>query len=153
MNGGTQPSRPLLQPQPTLAASPPIAVASENPSDAGIGLGQTCLATQMSAPGNGITSRDYSYIPPRPKPGRKPATDSPATKRKEQNREAQRAYRARKAQQCDELEDELTKKANEWSQKESSWQQKFEAQARAQIQADANHRAYTVSLERQLADT
>lgn len=97
-------------------------------------------------------SRDYSQIPPRPKPGRKPATDSPSSKRKEQNREAQRAYRARKAQQCDELEEELSKRNKEWADKESAWQRRFDEQERMQIQNDANHTAFTGSLERQLND-
>lgn len=46
-------------------------------------------------------------IPPRPKPGRKPATDQPGTKRKAQNRESQRAFRARKQAKTEELEQEV----------------------------------------------
>lgn len=42
-------------------------------------------------------------VPPRPKPGRKPATDEPASKRKAQNRESQRAFRARKAAKLTEM--------------------------------------------------
>lgn len=42
-------------------------------------------------------------IPPRPKPGRKPATDHPESKRKAQNRESQRAFRARKQAKTEEL--------------------------------------------------
>ncbi|OAL43173.1 hypothetical protein IQ07DRAFT_593350 [Pyrenochaeta sp. DS3sAY3a] len=52
--------------------------------------------------GGGPTGRNYT-IPPRPKPGRKPATDEPASKRKAQNRESQRAFRARKAAKVQEL--------------------------------------------------
>lgn len=47
-------------------------------------------------------------IPPRPKPGRKPATDEPQTKRKAQNREAQRNFRQRKAQKLNDLELEVS---------------------------------------------
>lgn len=47
-------------------------------------------------------------LPPRPKPGRKPATDVPATKRKAQNREAQRAFRERRAARVAELEEILS---------------------------------------------
>lgn len=47
-------------------------------------------------------------LPPRPKPGRKPATDVPATKRKAQNREAQRAFRDRRAARVTELEEILS---------------------------------------------
>lgn len=43
-------------------------------------------------------------VPPRPKPGRKPATDEPASKRKAQNRESQRAFRARKAAKLNEMQ-------------------------------------------------
>ncbi|KAJ4346895.1 uncharacterized protein N0V89_010828 [Didymosphaeria variabile] len=45
-------------------------------------------------------------VPPRPKPGRKPATDEPASKRKAQNRESQRAFRARKAQKLTEMQEQ-----------------------------------------------
>ncbi|EPQ66639.1 hypothetical protein BGT96224_4650 [Blumeria graminis f. sp. tritici 96224] len=41
----------------------------------------------------GLVTRKEWVIPPRPKPGRKPATDTPPTKRKAQNRAAQRAFR------------------------------------------------------------
>jgi hypothetical protein len=46
-------------------------------------------------------------LPPRPKPGRKPATDTPPTKRKAQNRAAQRAFRERRAARVGELEEQL----------------------------------------------
>ena len=45
-------------------------------------------------------------VPPRPKPGRKPATDEPASKRKAQNRESQRAFRARKAAKIAEMQEQ-----------------------------------------------
>ncbi|KAH8664475.1 hypothetical protein BX600DRAFT_300806 [Xylariales sp. PMI_506] len=53
-----------------------------------------------------ITSREW-VIPPRPKPGRKPATDTPPTKRKAQNRAAQRAFRERRAARVGELEEQI----------------------------------------------
>ncbi|PSN74342.1 hypothetical protein BS50DRAFT_13811 [Corynespora cassiicola Philippines] len=53
--------------------------------------------------GSGPTSASY-VVPPRPKPGRKPATDEPASKRKAQNRESQRAFRARKAAKLTEMQ-------------------------------------------------
>ncbi|ORY04384.1 hypothetical protein BCR34DRAFT_57179 [Clohesyomyces aquaticus] len=53
--------------------------------------------------GGGPTSRSH-VVPPRPKPGRKPATDEPASKRKAQNRESQRAFRARKAAKLNEMQ-------------------------------------------------
>ncbi|KAF3927251.1 hypothetical protein ABW20_dc0108350 [Dactylellina cionopaga] len=55
---------------------------------------------------NGVTQRDW-VIPPRPKPGRKPATDTPPSKRKAQNRAAQRAFRERRAARLTELEDQI----------------------------------------------
>ena len=60
-----------------------------------------------SANGNlSLTSKEW-VIPPRPKPGRKPATDTPPSKRKAQNRAAQRAFRERRAARVSELEDEI----------------------------------------------
>ena len=53
-----------------------------------------------------VTSKEW-VIPPRPKPGRKPATDTPPTKRKAQNRAAQRAFRERRAARVGELEEQL----------------------------------------------
>ena len=53
-----------------------------------------------------MTTKDW-VIPPRPKPGRKPATDTPPTKRKAQNRAAQRAFRERRAARVGELEEQL----------------------------------------------
>jgi hypothetical protein len=56
--------------------------------------------------GGGPSSTTY-VIPPRPKPGRKPATDEPASKRKAQNRESQRAFRARKAAKLTEMQSQV----------------------------------------------
>lgn len=64
-----------------------------------------------------LTARDWN-IPPRPKPGRKPAGDAPPTKRKAQNREAQRAFRERRAQRVGELEEQL-KESQEAAQREN----------------------------------
>ncbi|PFH61171.1 hypothetical protein XA68_18054 [Ophiocordyceps unilateralis] len=58
------------------------------------------------APKMSMTSKEW-IIPPRPKPGRKPATDTPPTKRKAQNRAAQRAFRERRAARVCELEQQL----------------------------------------------
>lgn len=55
-----------------------------------------------------LTTREW-IIPPRPKPGRKPATDTPPTKRKAQNRAAQRAFRERRAAKVGELEEHIRK--------------------------------------------
>lgn len=74
---------------PALAAKPNLSPASPAPT----------------TPGS-ITSKEW-VIPPRPKPGRKPATDTPPTKRKAQNRAAQRAFRERRAARVNELEDQI----------------------------------------------
>jgi hypothetical protein len=58
------------------------------------------------ASGGGPTSTSY-VVPPRPKPGRKPATDEPASKRKAQNRESQRAFRARKAAKLTDMQSQV----------------------------------------------
>lgn len=52
-------------------------------------------------------------LPPKPKPGRKPAVDTPPTKRKAQNREAQRAFRERRAAKVSELEGQMKTKEEE----------------------------------------
>jgi len=53
-----------------------------------------------------FTNKEW-IVPPRPKPGRKPAADAPPTKRKAQNREAQRAFRERRAAKVGELEEQM----------------------------------------------
>ena len=79
------------QTPPTTAASPPSAPQSASMS---------------------LTSKEW-VIPPRPKPGRKPATDTPPSKRKAQNRAAQRAFRERRAARVSELEDQLKEVEND----------------------------------------
>lgn len=79
---------PAMSIAPALAARPSVA-PSPGPG----------------TPGS-ITSKEW-VIPPRPKPGRKPATDTPPTKRKAQNRAAQRAFRERRAARVQELEEQM----------------------------------------------
>ncbi len=72
-------------------------------------------AVALASPGPpkcSITSKEW-VIPPRPKPGRKPATDTPPTKRKAQNRAAQRAFRERRAARVGELEEQLEEQREE----------------------------------------
>ncbi len=52
-------------------------------------------------------------VPPRPKPGRKATADNPPTKRKAQNRQAQRAFRERRAARVGELEEQMQKMEEE----------------------------------------
>ncbi|OKL64153.1 hypothetical protein UA08_00332 [Talaromyces atroroseus] len=68
------------------------------------------MSSMSPSPGlsGSLTSKEW-VIPPRPKPGRKPATDTPPTKRKAQNRAAQRAFRERRAARVGELEEQIKK--------------------------------------------
>ncbi|KAK0663089.1 AP-1-like transcription factor [Lasiodiplodia hormozganensis] len=111
---------PLDPNTPANAASPP-----QGPSHA-----STPLAL---APGPGVSPYitpamnqgpcGNSYvIPPRPKPGRKPATDDPPSKRKQQNREAQRAFRQRKTQKMEETNRELQRALDERRQQTEAHQ-------------------------------
>ena len=86
---------------------------------------------------SGLLTKTY-VIPPRPKPGRKPATDTPQTKRKEQNREAQRAFRERRAARVGELEDELADRVKAWKEREASLEEALRNQHTSfQSQLDA----------------
>lgn len=64
-----------------------------------------------------VTLREW-VLPPRPKPGRKPSVDTPASKRKAQNRAAQRAFRERRATRVQELEEKLLEVEKEKEVKE-----------------------------------
>ncbi|MCJ1398863.1 hypothetical protein MMC11_002064 [Xylographa trunciseda] len=64
------------------------------------------LQSHIPQPSSLFTRKEW-VIPPRPKPGRKPATDTPPTKRKAQNRAAQRAFRERRAAKVGELEEQM----------------------------------------------
>ncbi|KXJ93502.1 hypothetical protein Micbo1qcDRAFT_161518 [Microdochium bolleyi] len=106
---------------PASAASPGSTTSSAAPAQMPlaikpIGGPQAVAAAAMAAsvmtPKTSITSREW-VIPPRPKPGRKPATDTPPTKRKAQNRAAQRAFRERRAARVGELEEQLADQVQE----------------------------------------
>lgn len=70
-----------------------------------------------------MTTKEW-VIPPRPKPGRKPATDTPPTKRKAQNRAAQRAFRERRAARVGELEEQLEAESLEHEKVQQALQDK-----------------------------
>jgi hypothetical protein len=55
------------------------------------------------SPCGGGPASKFHTIPPRPKPGRKPAQDEPQTKRKAQNRKSQQDFRARNKAKFEEL--------------------------------------------------
>ncbi|KAH7033686.1 uncharacterized protein B0I36DRAFT_111397 [Microdochium trichocladiopsis] len=105
---------------PASAASPGSATSSAPPAQLPLAikplggpqaLAAAAMATVMT-PKTSITSKEW-VIPPRPKPGRKPATDTPPTKRKAQNRAAQRAFRERRAARVGELEEQLADQVQE----------------------------------------
>ncbi|CCE78603.1 Piso0_000627 [Millerozyma farinosa CBS 7064] len=80
--------------------SPPSSVSSGKDS------GEKEEGSMAPGPARIITSKEW-VLPPRPKPGRKPSVDTPASKRKAQNRAAQRAFRERRATRVQELEQKL----------------------------------------------
>ncbi|KAI9771057.1 MAG: hypothetical protein M1839_002954 [Geoglossum umbratile] len=84
----------------------------------------------VSSPAGIVTHKEW-VIPPRPKPGRKPAVDTPPTKRKAQNRAAQRAFRERRAARVGELEERI----KEIEEEDAAKSKEMEAQVR-QLQHD-----------------
>jgi hypothetical protein len=78
----------------------------------------------QEGPRMSMTSREW-VIPPRPKPGRKPATDTPPTKRKAQNRAAQRAFRERRAARVSELEEQLDQQKEDYDKTEGELKEKI----------------------------
>ncbi|KAL2122242.1 hypothetical protein VTJ04DRAFT_2697 [Mycothermus thermophilus] len=88
-------------PGSSCSAAPPIAIRPSAVPAARGGMPSAPLTGSLS-----MTTKEW-VIPPRPKPGRKPATDTPPTKRKAQNRAAQRAFRERRAARVGELEEQL----------------------------------------------
>lgn len=96
---------------PSSAGSPPALAIAPQPLAMKSGSGPVAAAAATSATGI-VLSKQWA-IPPRPKPGRKPATDTPPTKRKAQNREAQRTFRERRAAKVGELEGELAEAKEE----------------------------------------
>ncbi|KAF8423803.1 hypothetical protein EV426DRAFT_109365 [Tirmania nivea] len=93
-----RPTPPISTPTSGTCALAPKSMLQQSPIAAGDHGGQM---------GAGIVTQKEWVIPPRPKPGRKPATDTPPTKRKAQNRAAQRAFRERRAARVNELEDKI----------------------------------------------
>lgn len=94
-------SKPIMTKRPSISSAPSPAKTSSATSS-------TNLAPSPNASGfpQIITSKEW-VLPPRPKPGRKPSVDTPASKRKAQNRAAQRAFRERRATRVQELEEKL----------------------------------------------
>lgn len=112
-------------------ATTPVAVPGQplaiKPSGVGVdpqsGAAHSSVTLLPQLSKTSITSKEW-VIPPRPKPGRKPATDTPPTKRKAQNRAAQRAFRERRAARVGELEEQLEDQREEHEQIEQELQEK-----------------------------
>ncbi|KAF2125308.1 hypothetical protein P153DRAFT_369983 [Dothidotthia symphoricarpi CBS 119687] len=116
--------QPQLQPQPQSTLVPHVTANPDQRLTARSLVARTLPSTHLSqqgssatasskqalagpSSGGGPTGKSY-VVPPRPKPGRKPATDEPASKRKAQNRESQRAFRLRKMATVAALKEEVT---------------------------------------------
>lgn len=84
--------RPPVAPKPNVSSPPALSPAADSPT-----------------PPRQLSTSKVWVVPPRPKPGRKPAADAPQNKRKAQNRAAQRAFRERKAQALGDMEEQINK--------------------------------------------
>jgi hypothetical protein len=110
----------MISPQPSSVA-PSAALSIEPVSQPHVLVAP--MAASSSAPS--ITTTRQWVVPPRPKPGRKPATDPPPTKRKAQNRAAQRAFRERRAARVGELEEELEETREEQQMREAEMRKRI----------------------------
>ncbi|KAH8177096.1 minimal binding motif of hap4 for binding to hap2/3/5 domain-containing protein [Sarocladium implicatum] len=125
-----KPSIRKAAPQNTATTSSPAAVApapqrpsppeQKPPVDFMTMSAVVSPAPTPEGPIMSMTTKEW-VIPPRPKPGRKPATDTPPTKRKAQNRAAQRAFRERRAARVGELEEQLDQQKAENDQREATY--------------------------------
>lgn len=87
----------------SFTPTPPQTLAPANPSPANNMQASMSASLQIQP---SLTKKEW-IVPPRPKPGRKPAADAPPTKRKAQNRAAQRAFRERRAARVGDLEEQM----------------------------------------------
>ncbi|EEQ89217.1 hypothetical protein RJZ56_000671 [Blastomyces dermatitidis] len=101
------------------------AVPSRQPSLSVKPLAAAGTPTPVPLKPTTITSKEW-VIPPRPKPGRKPATDTPPTKRKAQNRAAQRAFRERRAARVGELEEQIRQIEEENGRQTAAWKERID---------------------------
>lgn len=120
-------SRPMITPRQNpisanspIAISPPVLVKLKTSGSNSAPSPMINIKTNSSvaSPGSGIVTSKEWVLPPRPKPGRKPSVDTPASKRKAQNRAAQRAFRERRATRVQELEAKLLEVEKERDVKE-----------------------------------
>ncbi|OAA72360.1 Hap4 transcription factor, heteromerization domain protein [Cordyceps fumosorosea ARSEF 2679] len=112
------------QPKPEPVPLPRLSVSVPPAPDKMNMAAVIAPATPLDGPKISMTSKEW-VIPPRPKPGRKPATDTPPTKRKAQNRAAQRAFRERRAARVGELEEQLDLFKQDYDKKEEALKEKI----------------------------
>ncbi|KAK2757420.1 bZIP transcription factor [Colletotrichum kahawae] len=123
-SGPSNASHPHQLPAVRPNAAPP-AISARPPQP----INKMSMASVISpppaeaAPKMSMTTKEW-VIPPRPKPGRKPATDTPPTKRKAQNRAAQRAFRERRAARVGELEEQLDEQRDVYEKTEKDLKDK-----------------------------
>ncbi|KAG5969117.1 hypothetical protein E4U58_001573 [Claviceps cyperi] len=112
--------------KPLGGGAPPLPRLSAPPSSDNSSIMATVDSPSLIAKGPKIsmTSKEW-VIPPRPKPGRKPATDTPPTRRKAQNRAAQRAFRERRAARVGELEQQLDEIKDDYHKEERELKDKI----------------------------
>jgi Minimal binding motif of Hap4 for binding to Hap2/3/5 len=136
------PSSSAGSPANIAPAPPSIAIKAANAST----MAAIAPASGLTAPSL-VTTKEW-VIPPRPKPGRKPATDTPPTKRKAQNRAAQRAFRERRAARVGELEEQLEETKEEQQKRESDLRTKI-----VELEADVKRFSGEVQSWRLRCDT
>ncbi|KAK4211237.1 AP-1-like transcription factor [Rhypophila decipiens] len=107
----TSSSVPRIAIRPNTVARPASIKTTGITNSAAMASATTPSPMSATQP-HSMTSKVW-VVPPRPKPGRKPATDTPPTKRKAQNRAAQRAFRERRAARVGELEEQLEEQKEE----------------------------------------
>ncbi|KAI9863636.1 MAG: hypothetical protein M1813_003659 [Trichoglossum hirsutum] len=97
-----------LMPTPSISANSPLSLTTAQAPVPPLAIKPSLgpLSPALSSPLGIVTQKEW-VVPPRPKPGRKPAVDNPQTKRKAQNRAAQRAFRERRAARVGELEERI----------------------------------------------
>lgn len=115
--GSPAPSPANIAPAPQLLAIKPTPT-----------LKMASIAPNAVVPVKTLGPHREWVLPPRPKPGRKPATDTPPTKRKAQNRAAQRAFRERRAARVGELEEQLKETEEQRQRREQEMRDQIDGQ-------------------------
>ncbi|KAL8781942.1 MAG: hypothetical protein Q9213_005781 [Squamulea squamosa] len=117
-----------IVPSPASAASPQSLAPATTSANKLLAPASSTLQNPMT-----LTHKEW-VIPPRPKPGRKPAADTPPSKRKAQNRQAQRAFRERRAARVGELEDLMKKMEEEDAREQSELRERIQT-----LETDLDH--------------